>query len=155
LETAWKQKPKAEVSPMKLQKLIYFAHGWHWALADKPLVSEQVEAWKFGPVISPVYHAFKQFGNNPIAELGRLVRFSGTRLVSEVPRLSEAMLGETAQLLNRVWEVYSPYTAIQLSNATHAVGTPWQEVWEKAPERIGTDIPDEKIREYFVKLKGA
>lgn len=39
------------VSPMKLQKLVYFAPGWYLALFNKPLIDERVEAWKFGPVI--------------------------------------------------------------------------------------------------------
>ena len=54
------------VSPMKLQKLVYFAHGWHLAIHNRPLVNEQVEAWKFGPVFSDLYHQIKSFGNEKI-----------------------------------------------------------------------------------------
>lgn len=44
------------ISPLKLQKLIYMAHGWHLALLDKPLVEDEApEAWKFGPVFASVY----------------------------------------------------------------------------------------------------
>ena len=37
------------LSPMKLQKLIYFAHGWHLAVFDAPLLDEEVQAWDYGP----------------------------------------------------------------------------------------------------------
>ena len=43
-------KAKAEgvsLTPMKLQKLIYMAHGWHLALYDKPLIDEQFQAWDY------------------------------------------------------------------------------------------------------------
>lgn len=43
------------VSPMKLQKLVYFAHGWCLAHADKPLINEKVEAWQYRPVVSSLY----------------------------------------------------------------------------------------------------
>jgi uncharacterized phage-associated protein len=34
-----------KLSPMKLLKLVYFAHGWHLALKGEPLLNERVEAW--------------------------------------------------------------------------------------------------------------
>ena len=37
------------ISPMKLQKLIYFAHGWCLAIRREALIMESVEAWKYGP----------------------------------------------------------------------------------------------------------
>ena len=43
-------KAKADGVPlthMKLQKLIYFAHGWHLALYGEPLIDEEIQAWEF------------------------------------------------------------------------------------------------------------
>ena len=59
-------------------------------------------------------------------------------------------------LIQRVWEVYGGYSAIQLSNMTHESGSPWWQVYSqpgcKPPK--GTDIPSDMIRDYFVKLSG-
>ena len=44
-----------DISPMKLQKLVYYAHAWHLAFLGQPLIREEVQAWKFGPVIPDVY----------------------------------------------------------------------------------------------------
>lgn len=67
------------VSPMKLQKLVYFAHGWCLALADKPLINEKVEAWQYGPVVGSLYREFKKYGNegitSPVVELKHLKAF--------------------------------------------------------------------------------
>ena len=50
------------VSPMKLLKLVYLAHGWHLAIKGKPLIDEQIQAWDYGPVIQNLYHEIKGFG---------------------------------------------------------------------------------------------
>src|SRR5208282_4587731 len=56
----------SRVDPLKLQKLVYFAHGWHLALRDQPLIDELVEAWDYGPVVPSLYHQFKRYGNQSI-----------------------------------------------------------------------------------------
>jgi uncharacterized phage-associated protein len=45
----------APLTVMKLLKLVYIAHGWYLAFADKPLISEKVEAWDYGPVRASAY----------------------------------------------------------------------------------------------------
>src|SRR5262245_26249764 len=54
------------VDPLKLQKLLYFAHGWHLAITGAPLLDEPIEAWQYGPVVSSIYHEFKHFGSRAI-----------------------------------------------------------------------------------------
>ncbi len=44
-------KENKEITPLKIQKLVYIAHGWFLAVTDKPLVDDEfVEAWQYGPV---------------------------------------------------------------------------------------------------------
>jgi len=148
------------VSPMKLQKLVYLAHGWHWAIADAPLLDEVVEAWKFGPVVPSLYHEFKRFGAGRIeGERFRKVEHSrngGWTLVPcEMPDdTDEATLARA--LIERVWEVYREYTGVQLSNLTHQAGTPWQKTWDGMGERKrkGKDIDEDMIRDHFKQLAG-
>ncbi len=42
------------ISNLKLQKLLYYAQGFHLALYDKLLFSEDIEAWQHGPVVRDV-----------------------------------------------------------------------------------------------------
>lgn len=143
------------VTPMKLQKLVYFAHGWGLGIFGKPLISEVIQAWKWGPVISSLYTEFREFANRPIDRLATEVQFEGGSLIWSTPMCTdkEDYSAELAKaLVNRVWDVYGRFTAVQLSNMTHAAGTPWHSVMSKfppdsIPKRL--TIPNELIRDYF------
>lgn len=138
------------VTPMKIQKLVYFAHGWHLAVRNgEPLINEQVEAWMYGPVIPSLYRALRGYGDQPISR--RI-----TALRQHTPTLSDNPDEEAfvRSLLARVWDIYSPFTAIQLSNMTHEPDTPWFKVFSQYTTNggtlpKGTDIPHESIQEYF------
>jgi len=53
---------------LKLQKLVYLAHGWNLAFRNEPLVRETVKAWKYGPVFPDLYDATKDHGRQPILD---------------------------------------------------------------------------------------
>ena len=119
---------------MKLQKLVYIAHGWSLALTGKPLINEAVEAWKWGPVIRSLYGDFVKFGALPI---------------DETPDLPDLQTKD-AELLEEVWDVYKTFTAAQLSAMTHAAGTPWSQTFVADQKYT---IPESRIREHYQKLK--
>src|SRR5437868_3452952 len=56
------------VTQMKLQKMVYFANGYHMVKYNEPLIKESFEAWKFGPVVPTIYENFKLYGSHPIAD---------------------------------------------------------------------------------------
>jgi uncharacterized phage-associated protein len=60
------QQVECDITPLKLQKLLYYAEGLSLALRDKSLFSEPILAWKFGPVIKNVYKAYEYAGRNSI-----------------------------------------------------------------------------------------
>ncbi|MFQ5632018.1 MAG: Panacea domain-containing protein, partial [bacterium] len=43
------RKDGVAISPMKLQKLVYFAHGYYLAITGQPLIEEEIQAWRYGP----------------------------------------------------------------------------------------------------------
>ena len=149
------------LSPMKLQKLVYYAHGWWLALTGEPLIDEQVMAWKFGPVIPSLYREFRSFGNAPIRDYayspargGRVGPNRGRESEKILPTIHDCpeAADRVRRLLDRIWEVvYGDYTAIQLSNATHQPGTPWHEVYTQYQGDIPkhTNIPAELIKGHF------
>jgi len=124
------------LTPMKLIKLVYIAHGWTLALTGKPLLREPIEAWKFGPVIESLYHAFKSYGNTSIPpQAATQATIQGDNV------------GEIKRILDKVWDSYAKYTPAQLSTLTHQTGTPWSEVYN--PDEFYTVIPDALIEQHY------
>ena len=146
------------LTPMKLQKLVYFAHGWYLALTERPLVSEHVEAWQYGPVIPAIYHEFKSSGNGPITSPATNFQYTGDgKFCLHSPSLDDFPEDEekksAKEIINRVFQIYGKYSAVQLSNATHLPGTPWKQIYKDGIRKL--EIPDDVIKSYFQRLANA
>ena len=129
-------KDKMGIDPMKLQKLVYICHGYRLAAFEDPLFEEDVEVWRWGPVIPSIYHEFKGFGNKKITRMGEIINDS---LDIEVPKIDpdDKICKELFEI---IWENYKYYTGVILSNSTHQKGTPWD-----ISNRKGHTIIDNKI----------
>lgn len=116
------------ISNLKLQKLLYYAQGFHLALYDEPLFAEPIEAWTHGPVVPEVYHEYKNFGSDAIP-IPEDIDFS---------KFNE----QTVDLLNEVYNVYGQFSAWKLRNLTHN-----EEPWKDA--NIGDIITSESLKKHF------
>lgn len=136
-------KMPGKVTPLQLQKLIYFAHGWHLALGNRPLISSEIMVWKYGPVIQSIYHEFKKFGKDPITEKSS----PGTQFFT--PSYEKGVDDPwSAGLIDRVVEIYGKADGITLSKITHASDGPWSKEKNNGKTIISNDV----IKEYFSSL---
>lgn len=117
------------ISNLKLQKLVYYAQGFHSAIFDKPLFSEDISAWTHGPVIEDLYHRYKHYGSN--------------RIPAEQTFNTDSLSKDEFELIEEVFEVFGQYSAWKLRNMTHEEA-PWLEHESKAGI-----IPKQSITEYF------
>lgn len=131
------------ITPMKLQKLIYYAHGWYAGYYNRPLINENVQAWQYGPVIPSLYHEFKPYGANPIQ--GKATAYIDG-VFREVPPPDDP---NVQQFLRNVWSSYSPFTGIALSEMTHAADSPWDITWRENRGMHGSDIDFDLIHQHF------
>jgi uncharacterized phage-associated protein len=133
------------LTPMKLVKLVYIAHGWHLALYDEPLLDEGVQAWMYGPVVNSVYHAFKSYGNGQITSLKSVL--SGGRALT--PQVTENI----KPFLDKIWDVYGDLNGLQLSTLTHQPQTPWDIVWNQqgGKDSKSAIIANDTIKEHYKK----
>lgn len=122
------------ISNLKLQKLVYYAQGFHLAMHDKPLFPESIEAWTHGPVIKSLYRQYKDKGANAIEPPEKI----------DLGKYPE----EVKELLDEIWSVYGQYSAYKLRNLTHSE-TPWIQAYEQGPS---TTILQESMKKYFKTL---
>ncbi len=136
------------LDPMKIQKLVYFAHGWHLGLGGGPLCADRVEAWRWGPVFPELYHCVKRWGNRAIRKPLEIRDFDGRHYRWTTPEVS----GEpdfSRRVIQRVWDVYGHMSGWALSQLTHEKGTPWDKIRASYPGMRDVEIPNELIQQYF------
>lgn len=90
---------RASLTPLKLQKILYFAQGWSFVWDNKPLFAETFEAWQYGPVNPKIYNYFKKYGRNEIPKKEEIL------YVTDV---------ESKETMEAVWNNYGDYNAFEL-----------------------------------------
>jgi uncharacterized phage-associated protein len=128
------------VTQMKLQKMVYFAHGYHLAKYKEPLIIEFFEAWKFGPVVQSIYGIYRSYGNSYITEV------SNRTFEKQLTTLSEA----AKDAIEYTWKVTKRLSGTALSSWTHIPDSPWATSY--IPNVMGVVIPNERIKDYFTNL---
>jgi uncharacterized phage-associated protein len=138
----------ANLTPIKLIKMVYIAHGWHLARKGEPLLTEGIQAWKFGPVIESLYHEVKRFGDRQITSLISIQTPEGTF----TPMVEDE---ETRRFLDNVWNAYARYSGLQLSTLTHRPDTAWHDVWYNRDGKTQRRalVPNDLIAEHYRKLE--
>jgi len=139
------QQEGVPMTPMKLLKLVYIAHGWSLGLYGEPLIAEQVQAWRYGPVVRSVYNDFRHYGRSPIERQKAVLTGEGKYVV---PTVDDP---DACKLLDRVWDVYKTLDGLQLSDMTHRPDTPWDITWKQSSSE-NAQIPRRLIQEYYYKL---
>ena len=119
-------------------KLTFLAHGWSFVNLETPLVSEDVYAWKHGPVYPELYKAIKPFGNDPITWIPESIR----------EHEAKTELKEREKLLIEVvYDRYKEFSGMDLVDMTHEDGTPWHATWQMYD---GGVIGNDLIRKYYI-----
>jgi uncharacterized phage-associated protein len=144
LERAFRE-GRADMSPMKIQKLMYYVNGWQLAIHGIQAVKEPFEAWPFGPVVSGVYHQLKSYGSLCVDKYLKEFDRNENTYKSFVVRRDDK---DFYEVLDLTWEKYIGISALQLSAMTHAPGSPWDEARKQSQDIISAD----SIRKYFVGL---
>lgn len=122
------------ISNLKLQKLVYYAQGFHLAIYGEPIFNETIEAWEHGPVVPCLYHEYKGFGSGAIPHPTN-VDF-------------DKYNNEVKELLDEVYEAFGQFSAWKMRNMTHNE-PPWENTYRAYRLRI---ISQKSMKEYFETL---
>jgi uncharacterized phage-associated protein len=124
------------LTPMQLIKLVYIAHGWMLALYHRSLIKDEVQAWRYGPVIPRLYNAVKGFKSQPVT--------------AHIKSDDQPLDAEAADLVSQVYERYGKLSGPALSRLTHAKDTPWRLTYE--PNTFGIAISNDLIEDHYAQL---
>ncbi|MDY6784594.1 MAG: DUF4065 domain-containing protein [Cyanobacteriota bacterium] len=111
---------EAEMTNMKVQKLLYYAQSLHLALYDEPLFNEEIQAWRYGPVCPPAYRFYSDF--------------EAQQLPIPKKEISRHISEQVKKILEEVWGYFGGYHAYRLSDMTHL-----EFPWKKARKGLSSD----------------
>lgn len=130
-----------EVTPLMLQKLLYFIQGIYSALYGRPIFTEDCRAWLHGPVYPEVYELFRDFKYNPIDD-ARFALLEGT---------ADALTNEEKKVIDLVINTFGMYSGKVLERITHNED-PWKEARKGYGDSIPSSelLPKERIMKYYI-----
>lgn len=117
-----------EITPIKLQKLVYLVFGYYGGATNEALFDDRIEAWKYGPVVPTLYH------NGIVGPV--------------LPKLEWEKNYQTQVIVvEKVIKQYGIRSDFELVGLTHGEGTPWKHVYLGGEMSI--EIPKQIIIEYY------
>ena len=118
---------RQSLTHMQAQNLVYIAHGWMLALYRRPLVRDEVQAWRSGPVAPALYQSLK--------------RFVGKAITEEIPvpegdEPDKQRHQDELDIIRQTFESYGMHDAVELSGMTRALRTPWHLTYQAFPKAL-------------------
>src|SRR5262245_23779027 len=139
----------AAITPIALNKIVYFCHVWALIEFGRPLIKHSFEAWEHGPVLQYLYREFKRFGADPIR--GRAHKVNPLSGRDEI--VSYEFDAVTLDLLTGVVAIYGRLSAALLRELAHAPGGPWDKVWYHGGKiNPGMRIDDRDIERFYSRI---
>lgn len=129
---------ESTITPLKLQKILYYSQGYYLAINKKELFPEDFQAWAHGPVNEEIYNKYKIYGYQSIPE----------------PQYdTKDFSKELVDFLNDIWATFGIYDGKYLEEQTHKE-TPWI-IARKGYEpgaKCNQIITKASMKEYFEKI---
>ncbi len=113
-----------DITPMKLQKLIYIIYKEYIKETELKLFEDQFEVWRYGPVIPRIYNCFKKYGSNRIKDFYR--NDDGSYLTINITSGNDFK-----RVFEEIWKLYKNKSGVYLSMLTHRPNTAWSNARDK------------------------
>lgn len=129
-----------DITPLSLQKALYYIQGFYYAFNKIFLFSEDCEAWVHGPVYRDVYFRYRDYQFDPIE--GK-------------DEFDDSLLSSSEKaILDSVVKNVCCYSGKVLEKFTHSE-EPWLLTRGEMPERVASDriIKKKQIGDYFCDVK--
>lgn len=122
--------PENDLTNLKLQKILFYGQAEALKNTDAPLFAEDIEAWKYGPVVPVAYDWLKGCGAYPITTF-------------DIVTSTDGITEDIKTFLSNVWQKYSKYSAGYLVDKTHEDGSPWKKTYSDSQNSV---IPNDETK---------
>ena len=129
------------ITPLKMQKLVYYAYVWTLVEKKIKLFGEQIAAWPNGPVVPSLYKELKGYGSSPIP-----TEYLGFNDDAGLKVFLLKFPADIKTTLDEVYEKYISKSAFELVVMTHSE-KPWSEARRglSTTEKSNNPLSDELI----------
>lgn len=129
-----------EVTPLALEKLLFFSNGVNYVINGKRLITEESQAWAHGPVYPSIYAKYKKYCYKPIDNGIRSIH--GCML----SKLTHEEI-KTIDIVIKTFGLYSPKILEMISHSQ----TPWKEkrIGYTNDERCQEVINEKSIEKFY------
>lgn len=131
-----------DLNSLKLQKMLYFLHGWYLAITNEALIDQSFIKGKYGPVIPDLVEDLKKYGTQPIDDYILEYDKQNCKFVPFFVNLQSKP--QFIHILEQVWKTYYSLTSLQLSSLASCDSSPWATTLDNQA------IDNEKIKMYFI-----
>lgn len=130
-----------DITPLALQKLLYYAQGFYKTFFGEFLFNDDCEAWAHGPVYRKIYDKYRAYTYNFIEQY---IDFEIEDILNE----------DKKTLLDVIIKSFGYYNGKALEKMTH-YEKPWLEARKgvQINEKSENIIDKKKIEDYFTKIK--
>lgn len=126
-----------KITQLHVQKLMFLLEAYYMNAMNKEQLYEcGYKAWNFGPVAPRLYKKYKNYGSDDI------------QITEEEKKFGNKITEEKKKLIEKLYDTFGDFSAMQLVSFTHSEKSPWRNVWEKNPYG---DISKTEIKEWFSK----
>lgn len=126
---------------VKLQKLVYAAHGQMLALHDRPLIDEPFSVWRHGPLVESLHHELKAYGKENVRAVDNWIKGWGRVPESDTDAMT---------ILDAVLHQMGRATAQELVDWSKVAEGPWHQIYF-ADDKAATTIENSDIQQHFRK----
>lgn len=125
---------KRPITNLQLQKILYYIQGKYLQVNGKPIFDNDIEAWRYGPVIPDVYYWYSKYMDNPITKI----------------KYEKRVNKEDCKIINSVIDEKINIDVWKLVKNTHEED-PWNDNYTLGQKN---KIPLMDMKSYFKKMKG-